>query len=447
MIEIPVEETGHQFLEALTDFQRRTAIPGFRPGKAPMNVIRSRYGRELFEETAENIAKKYVKKAIIKEGLKPGGRINMKLLEFGDTKPFRFEVSFPLKPEVQLTNYRGLKVVINDAQITDDDVDMQIKALRRKNLQPVPTDEPAAAVSRLTIKYREVDRSGLPLIGNKTKSLLLEFGSDSLGIGTDEQLIGVRAGEKRLIRTKRNRRPTEEEPHRILNLDEASSLANAGGDILYEVEVEKVENLKMPELDDQFVKSINPKLNTVEDLRRWVRLNLMSFIGERASRMLREEVMNQLLAENPFTMSPRIVYDTLHDFGEKMKFDHDAIHRFIDDYFDEAERDLKCYALLKAIADFENLAVTDEMIEEEFTRMAEYTGQSVASIRSHFADEENYYGLHRKLFENMVLDFVIKHATVERRMMSFSEFARIMSADNSERAFKSLTAAANYNIA
>ncbi len=427
-IEVPVEETAPRFTAALEKFRREANIPGFRPGRVPLDLVRKRYGRGIASETAEQLARDYLSKALSSEKLEPGGRIDVNLIEYGEDKPLRFKVNFPVQPEVELSNYKGLRVMINEAEVTEGDVDRQIEAFRRKHALLRSVDTPAPAEARLTLEVQEVDPSGLPLIGRPVEEMTFEFGTDSLGVGSDEQLYGIRAGEKRLIKIRPAPGDLAQAPYQpqiITPAQEAQGNPAHGSERYILVEVERVEVSELPELDDDFAKTVNLKLTSVELLRQWTRLNLMGYVGVAAQRWLEKGVIDRLIEDNPFPVPRSIVEITLNEVADSMKLEGEARKEFIEKHYHEAERDYRWVILRDAVAEREEIDVTDEDVEAEITRMAEQSGDTVEKIRRKLKANNSLDRLRRQMFERLVVEFLAENAVVEKRMMDLDEFLRV----------------------
>ncbi len=423
-VEIPVEEVSGEFTSALEEFRRSASVPGFRPGKIPMNLIRKRYGRFVMEEKAEQLVRDYLPDALKEMDLKPGGRIILNLVSYGEDTPLKFEASFPLNPEVKLSVYRGLRVLVNKPELTEEDVDNQIEALRRKHAVLRSIDTPAPAEAKLELTVQEIDPSGLPLINRPKRKVEFEFGADQLGVGTDEQLIGIRTGETRTIRALSTLEIFDRVPQpRVIVTD--SNFRN-GDDSARErflaVKAEKVEIPELPPLDDEFAQMVNPRLKGVKDLREWTRFNLLAFIGSRIQAQIERGVIMRLIEENPFDIPPAVLESTLAEVAERSDITGDEQRKFIAEHRREAEFDLRWVMLRDAVAEAENITIDDDELEAQFERIAKNTGQTIEQVRNRYSNRDARDRLRDHLLERRVIKFLTKHAVLEKREMSVDEF-------------------------
>lgn len=425
-VEVPVEEVGGKFTEALETFRQQAKLPGFRPGKIPKGYVMKRYGKAIMQETADELTRERIEDVLKECDLSPGGQISINLLEYGENKPLRFEVKFPLKPEPVLTKYKKLQVMVNEAEITDTDVDNQIEALRRKNAVLRSIDTPAPAEAKLKLMVQEVDPSGLTLVGKHEEELDFEFGTDQLGFGTDEQLVGISAGEKRMVTIRQVsgviQAPTQ---GRIITSDQESWSDKKPGDEIYKsVKAVKVEIPEVPELDDDFARQVNEKLKDVSELKEWTRFNLMAFVGSNALQHLERAVIKSLIEENPFPIPPSIIESTLSEIATQSDFDKEQLSEFIEQNRQEAEHDLRWVLLRDTIAETENIEVDDEEIQNQFVRFAENSEETLEEIKKRYENDDAMDRLKNHLFERKVIDFVMKEADVEKRKMSLDEYLK-----------------------
>jgi len=423
-IEIPIEETSSEFTDVLKKFQREVNVPGFRPGKVPMTLVRKRWGRDILSEKADELARKYLVDALKQEELDPGGKINIDLIEFGEDKPLKYKVSFPLRPEAELAHYKGLKVLINDTEVKDEDVDEQVEAYQKKFATQRSIDDPAPAEAKLTLKVQEVDPSGLPLIGRPVRDEEIELGLDKLGIGSDEQLIGIKAEEKRVIMVQKDAGVAPVQST-IVTPEQVAAQNRVQETVHLTVEAVKVEVQELPEINDELVKMINDKLNSVEELRNWIKFNMLGYIETIKLRQIEKGIIDRLIEDNPFTISESFISSTFDELVEDIDIEKDEERKsFIEQHRVEAERDLRWVMLRDKIADAEDIKISDEEIESEMNRISEQTGDTIDEVKEKFEKDDGINRLRRNMFELRVIEFLKAEAEVEKRMMPLDDFLK-----------------------
>lgn len=424
-LEVPPEEVERRYEEVVEEYRRKAKIPGFRPGKVPAAVIRQRLGRELWAEVAEEIARRYMQEAIREEGYRVGGSVRLRLIDYGPSRTLKAEAIFPLMPQVKLRRYKDLPVLLTDAEVTDRDVEEQLELLRHRFARYVESEEPATVNVRLTLKVKEVDPSGLPLVGREEREEVLEFGMDRLGRGSDEQLLGIRKGERRLVKVTGEEQliTRAADPERVLRRGETQG-RTADGWVFYQVEAMKVEVPQLPEVGEELAQLVNPQLKSGEDLMDYIRISLMGMVAERVQRALREALIQRLIEENPFPLPESLVEETLARVAHDLQVSEEDWPRFRDENRSQAERDYRWVLIRDAIAQAEGIEVSDEEVEQEFQRIAEVTGESIGEVKTRLGEGEALERLRGRLYERRILDFLAQHAKIERRMVDLNTFLR-----------------------
>jgi len=425
-IELAVEEISPKFTEAFNDFRMRARIPGFRPGKVPMDLIRKRYGREIMAEIIDEVTKEKLKEYLTAEKLNPAGRININLIEYGEGKPLRFEVTFPLAPEVSIGEYKGLRILLSEAEVTDGDVEQQIDGLRHKHAHLHSIETPAPIGAIVSVKVHEVHASGLPLLGRPVEEKQIEFGADALGAGTDEQLLGVKAGETRVIRVREEASGLTGAPqaHTIITPAEANQQQSEGYRT-YSVEATRVEVPHLPELDDDFAQQINPSLKSFDDLKQYTKIMLMSYASQAMHQQLEGSIIGRLIEDNPFAVPRGIIEATLEDIADDMKVPQDQRKQFIEEHFREAEHDYRWVLLRDEIAKREKIEVGDEELNQELQRIAERSGESMDAISRRYADDDKLEKLRGRLYEHRIINFLAENAEIEKRTVPLMDLLRM----------------------
>jgi trigger factor len=430
-IEIPSEDITQRMVVALAKFAQTARIPGFRPGKAPLDMIRKRYGKELFADALDDLTRESFNMAIEAEKLEPAGRILIDQEEYKADEPYRFRARFPLKPKPSLNKYKGLHVVVNEAEITENDVAVQLESLQRRHAHLHSIDTPAPVNAILSVKVHEVHPSGLELIGRKVEEKQFEIGADTLGPGSDEQLIGVKAGETRVIRVRSDLGGITGAPQSgtILTPQQAANPNSHQPEFIsLSVEVLQVGVPHLPDLDDDFAKQVNPNLETLEDLKGYARLTLMGYTASGSRQMLEHGLVHKLVEENPFHVPKMIVDSTLNDLADELKLAGDERKKFIDEHLHEAEFDYRWVLLRDLIAKEENVSVTDDEVEQELVRMSERSGETVSALKMRYKGEK-LSNLKMNIYEHRVVQVLATHAEIEKRMMSLPEFLQVMGRD------------------
>lgn len=424
-VELTSEDMAIELIKAQQEFRKKIVIPGFRRGKAPIKMVIQRYGSEFqsfLADQSEEIIRNYAIKAVSEQDKQPGGGIDLNLLESKEGEPPRFEVKYALYPKVNLRKYKGLNISVNVAEISEKDVDREIESLRHKHrmLRSIDTEAPADA--HLTLKVLEIDPSGLPLIGREVEDVNFEFGADQLGLGSDEQLMGICAGEKRTIIVQNNDLISPASKTSLI-IKPGDMLNRQGVDLHYSVEAVQVEVYELPELTDDFAKRIDPQLNNVEELRKWLEIQLLSLVTYNSKRQLEGKLVGKLYEENPFRIHPSIIESIIDNTIESEQMSEEDREKYIEENKKRIDQEFRWVLVSKEIGKLENLTIEDEDIEKEFQMIVKQTGKTMKEVKKFYKNQEDLNRLKIRMFDRKILEFLTENAEINRRGMSLDEFA------------------------
>ncbi len=431
-IEVSVEEVNVEFDKSLNMYRKKVNVPGFRRGKTPISLIKKRFGKDIFAETIQQVMQDFLEIAVKEKELDPAGQIDITMIEGEQDKPLKFQASFPIRPEISIDNYKKMQLLISDAEVTDEDVEKRINAFRQKYAVLRSVDTPAPAEARLTVKVQEVDPSGVTLIGKPVEEKTIEFGTDLLGVGSDEQLLGISAGEKRTISVRQisNEFVDTIKQSSIITPDQASKDAAQPQEVFLSVEVDQVEVPELPEIDEEFVKLVNDKVESVEDLKKWIKGSLMAYVEVSKQQLMEKAIVNRLIEDNPFVMSPEIVEGPLKELADEWKLEGDERETFMKMRRANTERDYRWVYLYNEIAKIENIYVSDEEFEQEMVKIAEASGDSLQVVQRKMGNEEAQNRFRRRLTEKLVVQFIAKQAEIEYKKTSLDEFVQATDQDS-----------------
>lgn len=388
-MQFEVEVDAAQFTKAVDaayrSMNQKVSIPGFRRGKAPRSLFERNYGKQsLVQEAVENLLPQAYETALNEGNINPVDQPEVELVQAEEGKNFIFKGKVQVVPEVKLGKIAGFDIEKPSGEVSAEQVNEQIDALRSRTAALV-TDE-AAAVQQGS--FAVIDFEGfvddVAFEGGKGENYSLEIGSGSFIPGFEEQLVGAKAGESRDVKVS-----FPEEYH-------AEHLA--GKEALFKVTVKEVKRKELPELNDEFVKEVS-RFETVEALRADIEQRLSESAKANAEKDFQNKLVDAVAAEAevdlPEVMVHRRVHDMINDFEQSLtrqgysldlwsqatgKSTHDLHHEFEA----SAKKAVKNDLVLATVAKQEGILVTDADIEAEFAEMqARYPGQEkeIAKLR------------------------------------------------------------------
>jgi trigger factor len=411
-VEVEQTEAEAELESELVKMQQEANLPGFRKGKAPLSLIRKRFAKALEVDIMRKHLFDYYEQALKEAAIpEPVAPPDIEIEQFETGKPLIFKATVDVQPPVELANYEGLTVVRERVEIGETEVDMQIERLREQ--QAVVSDDPGPATptSLIEADLQELDTGMLPVIGHKREDVLIDLGKGSVHLS--EKLTGIQTGESRNVMVPLQKTKENEEQ----KYDR------------WQVSVKGVKRKELPEINDEFAKSLDPNLEGITGLRDAIRKNLQAEIDgmsyHRMSHLLVHQIVDNTRLDVPDSMLNNYLDKIVADVKKRAKDSggqpvEETIVR--DRYRGNALWDLRWYLIRKAIADKEGLNVTAEDVQQELERMAAVSGKKLKIVQATYADEKKRDQLEDDLIERKVLQLLVSKAQVIDRTLSYEEF-------------------------
>jgi len=379
-------------------------VQGFRKGKAPMSIVEKFYGEGVFFEDAVNTLFPDAFEAAVKEhDLDTVARPEIDVEEIGKGKSLVIIADVAVKPEITLGEYKNLTVEKPDSEVSDEEVEKEIEAMREQNARFVTVeDREVKEKDMLLIDFNgKVD--GVEFEGGQAENYSIIVGSNTFIPGFEEQLIGMKLNEEKDLSVK-----FPEEYH-------AENLA--GKDAVFTVKVNEIKEKELPELDDEFAKDVS-EFDTLEDLKADAKAKLQKTKDEYADRELENKLV-KMAAENATVEIPEAMIDSqvenmVYDFEYQLKYQGLDLENYlkftnmsIEGLKEQMRPDAKSRVLnslvIEAISKSENIESTEEDLEQELAKMAESYKMEVDKLKSTLRPSDMDY----------IKDTVVARKTVE----------------------------------
>lgn len=379
-------------------------VQGFRKGKAPMSIVEKFYGEGVFFEDAVNTLFPDAFEAAVKEhDLDTVARPEIDVEEIGKGKNLVIIADVAVKPEITLGEYKNLTVEKPDSEVSDEEVEKEIEAMREQNARFVTVeDREVKEKDMLLIDFNgKVD--GVEFEGGQAENYSIIVGSNTFIPGFEEQLVGMKLNEEKDLSVK-----FPEEYH-------AENLA--GKDAVFTVKVNEIKEKELPELDDEFAKDVS-EFDTLEDLKADAKAKLQKTKDEYADRELENKLV-KMAAENATVEIPEAMIDSqvenmVYDFEYQLKYQGLDLENYlkftnmsIEGLKEQMRPDAKSRVLnslvIEAISKSENIESTEEDLEQELAKMAESYKMEVDKLKSTLRPSDMDY----------IKDTVIARKTVE----------------------------------
>jgi len=415
-IEIEPEQVRSAYDRVSQQYSKAATVPGFRPGHAPTSVVRTRYKSEIQNEVLRELLPDAVQNALVEHQLAAIGEPqvhfdNQDALHGFGKQPLKLKVGVEVLPEITLDSYKGLEASRRTRPVTDDDVNKMIEGLRDASASLQPVEDRASEVGdTVTINARGklVDEPEEEE-DIKVDDVEVVLGGPGVMQEFTENLTGVKPDDTRTF--------VVDYPANY------NSTGLAGKKIEYVTEVTAVRQKELPELDDEWAKSLGGDFESVDALRARVREDLESRSKAESDRELRDDVLRKLLEAHQFEVPQSLV-------DEQTNFRMEGVARQMmgrgidprrpelnweaarEDLKAQAEQDVRATMLLEKIADAENITVADEEVEAEIQSIATASQQPVEQVRAALTKNGGERSIAHRLRNRKALDLLIENAHV-----------------------------------
>ncbi len=404
-LEIPAETVQKAVARVAKEFARVARVPGFRPGKAPITLIRRKFADDIKSEVLQSLVPEQIERAMTDSKMIPVTQPQVDKVDFTESGPVKFRASFEVLPEFELGQYKDLEVEVDDVKIEDADVDKGIEELRDRASTFVPVEGRAIADG----DYAQLKLNGVPQGGGEpleADSVLCHVGGEETMEPFNQNLRGANIGD-----------------HKSFDVTYPSDYPDAklqGKTYTYAVEVLGIKEKKRPELTDEFAKDVSDA-QTLEELRKKMRDNLEAARAHRQSEQTREKLLAQIVKSHEFPVPEALVEHQMDSRLERtvrslasQGVDPRAVNvdwvALRSRQKDRSIEDVKAELLLDRIATAENIEVSDEEVEKEIAAIAERSGESATAVRANLTRQGALDRMKSKIRSEKTLDWLCSNS-------------------------------------
>lgn len=382
-ITAPAAEVNAGYKKAVQKIADQANISGFRKGKAPRAIIEMHYGKEAVKQEAfEIVANKAYSEALNQEKLIPVSDPKVEESTFEEGKDMELTIKVTLKPEPELGEYKGLHVEKKEVEVTDEQVDAQIKDMMGRDAKMVVAEEGAVIEKG---DFAIIDFAGTvdgePFSGGEGKGYPLEVGSNSFIPGFEDQLVGLSKGDSTDVEV------TFPEDYFVKDL--------AGKEAIFKVNIQDVKRKELPELNDEYVAS-KTEFKTVEDLRANYKERMQKAAEANAKAEYEHELIDLAVANAKFSVPEIMIEDKISQMVEEMKMSLESRKMSLDMYMQYtgldmakirenqrpvAEENVKTDLVLDAIAKAEDIQVDMADVDAEIAAISAQHGASPEEVK------------------------------------------------------------------
>lgn len=363
--------------------RKKININGFRKGKAPRKMIEQLYGENVFYEDAVNdLVRTDITKVLDEEDYDLIDTPEVAVESVNKNDGVKFKVTVMVKPEVEISDYKGIEVEKTVNAVTDEDIDKQLQALRERNGRLVTVEGRPAENGDIAVIDFEGFKDGVPFEGGKDENYELALGSGTFIPGFEEQVVGKSTGEEFTIN---------------VTFPENYQMEDIAGQLCeFKIKLNEIKTKELPDLDDEFVKDAT-EFETLDELKNDMRTKLEERSAKNADTEAENKIFETLIekmsADIPEIMFEHKIDEMVRDFEMRLSqqglnmemyltYTNMDMAAFRKTFEEQAQKQVKVRLALEKIAELENVEISDEKAEEEIARMAEQYNLTVDRVKS-----------------------------------------------------------------
>jgi trigger factor len=407
-LEIPAEEVSKATEKVAKEFARVARVPGFRPGKAPITLIKRRFADDIKGEVLQTLVPEHVEKAVAEQKLTPVSQPQVDKLDYQEGQPLKFRASFEVLPEFSLGDYKSLEIEMPEMAITDESVANTLAEMQQRAATFAPVEGRAVQDG----DFVQIKLHGTPEGGGdplQADSVLCHIGAEETMQPFNENLRGANIGD-----------------HTTFDVEYPVDYPDtklAGKKFHYAVDVLGIKVKVLPELNDEFAKDIS-EASSLDELKKKVREGLEHERDHRKTELQREKILAELVKLHDFPVPDSLVEHQMDVRLERVvrslaqqgvdpravNVDWVSLRRR---QADRARDDVKAELVIDRIASEEKIDVAEEELQHELEHMASHSGESAEAIRARLTKQGALDRMKAKLRSDKTVDWLAQNAHVK----------------------------------
>ena len=412
-LEFTIEAT--KFDEAIKKVYLKSAkyfnIPGFRKGKAPMNIVEKYYGDEIFYEDAFNeVVPAVYEKELKENSIEAVSRPDIDVKQIGKGQDLIFTAVVQTKPEVKLGKYKGIEIPKFEYNVTDHEIEHELGHMQEKNARLVSVEDRAVESGDITVIDFEGYVDGVAFDGGKAQNHELTIGSNAFIPGFEDQIIGMKIDEEKDINVKFP--------------EEYFSEELKGKDAVFKVKLHEIKKKELPELNDEFAKDVS-EFETLNELKNSIKEKLEEENKNKAKYETEEAavkaVCDNVTIDIPSGMIETEIDNMTKEIEQRLSYQGMKLDNYLQmigktqaefrkEYEEQAIKSVKSRLVLEAIIKEEKIEVDDEKVNEKIKQMAEMYGQKEDSLKQN----EGFVNYIKESLKNeKIVEFIVENAKIK----------------------------------
>ena len=411
-VSVPSDEISSEIKERLKKVAHQAKVPGFRPGKAPQNVIAKRYSHQVTNEVISDLIQSSYREALEDQKIAPAGLVSVEPSPYEDGKDLQYVATVELFPEIPTATLTGKTIEKPVCEVGDEDVERTIEDLRKRNTQFTEKDGVSEAGDRITIDFDgKID--GETFAGGSAADFPFVLGEGQMLEEFDSALVGTEKGQEKVVEF------TFPEDYHGKDV--------AGKEVQFDITVKLIEGAELPEINDEFAKTLGIEEGGMDKMREEIRKSLERELTSRIRSTLRDRVMDALHEANKIEIPKALVEEeidravqTITQQLASQGLPATDVDR--NNYADEAKKRVALGLIAREVIEKNEISVDGDKVKSRVEEMAAGYDDSEAFINYYYADDSRLQQVEAIVLEEQVVDAMLKTAEVTEVQVEFRDF-------------------------
>ena len=391
-VSVPVETVRDAEDKAARRYASSVRLPGFRPGKAPANMVRKKFADAIRQEALEALVRDAYKEVVEKQDLKVASQPHVHDLKFEEGKPLTFEIHFEVRPTLELARTSGFRVTRRNVVVNNEMVRDQIDSIRDQRAAWTPVDGKPLPGDMVNVEISTGDDTG------EARSYPLVLGAGQAIAGIEELIMEAAPGE------------TVERP--VKWPDDFPDESQRGQTKTVKVKLQDVKRKSVPDLDDAFAREVGD-FDSLAALETGVRSDLEEHAKRDVEAEVRQKLVDEIIGANPFDVPPSWVRQFAENYAEAYQIPPEEREKFATEFRSMAERQIRRDLVIETIAEREGLAASEKDIDDRITEQAEKRGVNPGQLYAQLEKSGRLKEIERSLTEDKVFQWLLEKNEVQ----------------------------------
>lgn len=414
-INVPAETVKNIFDRAYRVMQKKARVPGFRKGKVPLSKVRQSYGNEVKKDVLEELIQNQYVNALTEHSLNPVNHPKIDFTDLKDDSEFCFSAEFEVFPDVKLKKWSGFELKKEKLELKEEDVEKVLENLQKKHSKKVDVDEVRPAkMGDVAIIDFEGFVNEKPLEGGQGNNHSLELGSKSFIDNFEEEIVGMNCGDKKTINLKFP--------------DGYHAKELSGQPVKFNVTLHKLQKLELPELNEDFFKSLGAQEKTPKEFKEKLRNEMEKSETKRIKEQLEQQIIDVLIKENPIdipeSMQTQQKESIINEERQRLKSqqgNQPTDDQWVEDYLksqdaffnERAKTLLQSSLLLDALVSDQKITCTNEDLENRISETAKEFQMDMETVKKAFDEDGRQENLKNQILTSKAMDVLIQNAEIK----------------------------------